>query len=287
MLLGNGWYRGRLGYTNDRALYGDRLALLAQLEVTTTDGAVHVLATDGTWRARESEILADDLYDGQTTDLRLRDDADADVRRRGRSTPTSSRLVAAEGPPIRPTGRAAGPPGLDDHRPAGRSSTSGRTPSAGCACASAAWPPAPRSWSGTPRCSRTASWRPARCGRPRPPTLDPVRPRRGDPRALPHPARLPLRRGHRRARPASRGRRAGRRRVGPAPDRLVLQSSNDLLDRFHENVVWSTRGNFVDLPTDCPQRDERLGWTGDIQVFGPTATFLYDTAVCCAPGWRI
>ena len=52
-----------------------------------------------------------------------------------------------------------------------------------------------------------------------------------------------------------------------------FSSSNELLNRFHENVVWSTRGNFVDLPTDCPQRDERLGWTGDIQVFGPTATF--------------
>jgi alpha-L-rhamnosidase len=36
------------------------------------------------------------------------------------------------------------------------------------------------------------------------------------------------------------------------------------------------RGNFVDVPTDCPQRDERLGWTGDLQVFAPTATFLYD-----------
>ena len=40
--------------------------------------------------------------------------------------------------------------------------------------------------------------------------------------------------------------------------------------------VWSMRGNFVDIPTDCPQRDERLGWTGDIQVFAPTAAFLYD-----------
>ena len=38
------------------------------------------------------------------------------------------------------------------------------------------------------------------------------------------------------------------------------------------------RGNFVDIPTDCPQRDERLGWTGDIEVFAPTATFLYDCA---------
>ena len=38
------------------------------------------------------------------------------------------------------------------------------------------------------------------------------------------------------------------------------------------------RGNFLDVPTDCPQRDERLGWTGDIAVFAPTAAFLYDTA---------
>ena len=36
------------------------------------------------------------------------------------------------------------------------------------------------------------------------------------------------------------------------------------------------RGNFVDVPTDCPQRDERLGWTGDIAAFAPTAAFLYD-----------
>ncbi|MFC7588345.1 alpha-L-rhamnosidase C-terminal domain-containing protein [Nonomuraea antimicrobica] len=50
------------------------------------------------------------------------------------------------------------------------------------------------------------------------------------------------------------------------------------LTRLHENVVWSLRGNYVDLPTDCPQRDERLGWTGDIQVFAPTAAFLYDCA---------
>jgi alpha-L-rhamnosidase len=55
-----------------------------------------------------------------------------------------------------------------------------------------------------------------------------------------------------------------------------FSSSNDLLNRFHENVTWSIRGNFVDVPTDCPQRDERLGWTGDIQVFAPTASFLYD-----------
>ena len=57
----------------------------------------------------------------------------------------------------------------------------------------------------------------------------------------------------------------------------TFHSSHDGLNRLHENVRWSMRGNFVDLPTDCPQRDERLGWTGDIQVFAPTASFLYDS----------
>ena len=41
-------------------------------------------------------------------------------------------------------------------------------------------------------------------------------------------------------------------------------------------LVWSMRDNFVGVPTDCPQRDERLGWTGDLNAFAPTATFLYD-----------
>ncbi|WP_062291484.1 family 78 glycoside hydrolase catalytic domain [Demequina phytophila] len=56
----------------------------------------------------------------------------------------------------------------------------------------------------------------------------------------------------------------------------TFASSHALLDRLHENVVWSMRGNFLSIPTDCPQRDERLGWTGDIQVFAPTASFLHD-----------
>jgi alpha-L-rhamnosidase len=55
-----------------------------------------------------------------------------------------------------------------------------------------------------------------------------------------------------------------------------FSSSHEMLDRLHENVVWGMRGNFVSIPTDCPQRDERLGWTGDIQVFSPTASFLYE-----------
>ncbi|ERK69195.1 bacterial alpha-L-rhamnosidase, partial [Leifsonia aquatica ATCC 14665] len=56
-----------------------------------------------------------------------------------------------------------------------------------------------------------------------------------------------------------------------------LETSDPLIDRLHENAVWGMRGNFLSLPTDCPQRDERLGWTGDAQVFAPSASFLYDS----------
>lgn len=54
-----------------------------------------------------------------------------------------------------------------------------------------------------------------------------------------------------------------------------FDSSHPGLNKLHQNVVWSMRDNFVDIPTDCPQRDERAGWTGDIQIFAPTALFLY------------
>jgi len=57
-----------------------------------------------------------------------------------------------------------------------------------------------------------------------------------------------------------------------------LTTSNPLLNQLHQNVLWGMRGNFLSLPTDCPQRDERLGWTGDIQVFAPTASYLYDVS---------
>ena len=66
-----------------------------------------------------------------------------------------------------------------------------------------------------------------------------------------------------------------------------FSSSHQLLDRFHDNVVWGMRGNFLDVPTDCPQRDERLGWTGDIQVFAPTASLPVRHAPGSRPpGWR-
>jgi alpha-L-rhamnosidase len=54
--------------------------------------------------------------------------------------------------------------------------------------------------------------------------------------------------------------------------------SEPLINQLQHNILWGLKGNFLDVPTDCPQRDERLGWTGDAQVFAPTACFNMNTA---------
>jgi len=57
-----------------------------------------------------------------------------------------------------------------------------------------------------------------------------------------------------------------------------FECSNPMVNQLYSNIVWSQRGNFIEIPTDCPQRDERLGWTGDAQIFIRTATYNMDVA---------
>ncbi|MEV4579970.1 family 78 glycoside hydrolase catalytic domain [Nonomuraea jabiensis] len=273
VLLGNGWYRGRLGYLNDRAVYGDRLALLAQLEITTTDGAVHVLATDGTWRARESEVLADDLYDGQSTDLRLRG-APGPARGVEVIEANLSTLVAPDGPPIRPTGVL--PAQRVWTSPSGMTLVDFGQNAVGWVRLRTRGLP-----EGTTVVIRHAEvleddelgTRPLRTARATDTWVLSGRDEVLEPSLTLHGFRYAEVTGV----PDLRAEDLELVVVGSDLRRTGwFSSSHEELDQLHENVVWSTRGNFVDLPTDCPQRDERLGWTGDIQVFGPTATFLYD-----------
>ncbi len=58
----------------------------------------------------------------------------------------------------------------------------------------------------------------------------------------------------------------------------LFECSDERINRLQENIVWSSKSNFMDIPTDCPQRDERMGWTGDIAVFAPTACYNFDTS---------
>ena len=276
VLLGNGWYRGRLGFTGGGALYGDRLALLAQLEATTADGAVLVLATDGSWTARESNVLDDQIYDGQLTDCRRDPLGSADGEDDGVEVLDAdlSGLVAPDGPPVRITGVL---PAVEVF-----ASPSGRTL--------------------VDFGQNVVGWVRLRVRGLEPGTevtvrhaevledgelgVRPLRTAKATDRYL-------VAGGEEVLEPSLTFHGFRYAEVTGVPelaaadlDAVVVgtdltrtgwfDSSSQLLNRFHENVVWGMRGNFLDVPTDCPQRDERLGWTGDIQIFSPTATFLFD-----------
>ncbi|WP_329477046.1 glycoside hydrolase family 78 protein [Kribbella sp. NBC_01484] len=273
-LVGNGWYRGRLGFQDQKEVYGNRLAVLAQLEVTTADGQVHTFGSDDTWTSRESAVLADDLYDGQRTDLRRTpgeptsvDVLDADL----------GLLVAPDGPPVRITDVlpaveiSASPSGktLIDfgQNLVGRVRLTVRGGAAGDEVVLRHAEVLEHGELGV-RPLRTAK------------ATDSYILAGSDEVTLDSPLTF---HGFRYAEVTgvSDLRKEDLEAIvvgSDLPRTGWFDSSHALLNRFHENVVWGMRGNFVDVPTDCPQRDERLGWTGDIQVFSPTASFLFDTA---------
>ncbi|HET9143376.1 family 78 glycoside hydrolase catalytic domain [Actinophytocola sp.] len=273
-LLGNGWYRGRLGFKGGRALYGDRLALLAQLEVTTVDGHRHVLATDGAWTARQSGVLADDLYDGQRTDARHRhagppdpvDVLDTDL----------TRLVAADGPPVRVTGTI--PAARVFTAPSGATLVDFGQNLVGWVLL--------RVRDGEPAAEVTVrhaevldggelAVRPLRTAR----ATDSYLLAGGDEVLEPSLTFHGFRYAEITGVSGLRAEDLHAVVIGTDLRRTGhFECSHPLLNRFHDNVVWSARGNFLDVPTDCPQRDERLGWTGDVQVFAPSACFLFDCA---------
>ena len=162
-MLGDGWYRGRLGFHGGLTnIYGARLALLAQLEIEYDDGSTEIVVTDERWRASTGPILSSGLYDGETYDARLEQPGWADEGFDDRSWP-SVRVLEYDLDVLRSRlGRRFGAsssssPSRSSRRlPGGRSSTSGRTSSAVFASPSRAKQDT-RSRSGTRRCWRTVS----------------------------------------------------------------------------------------------------------------------------------
>jgi len=279
--LGNGWFRGRLGWGGRSAIYGPELGAFAQLEVTFEDGSTTVVATDRSWTAGPSGVVANDLYDGETIDARLRDDSwlrpgfaaegwvgvhevefDTEIL-----TPNSTPgVVRWNELPVKevstsPSGKTLvdfgqnlvgwvrvtvrGPAGTEitvRHAEVLEHGELGTRPLR-TALATDRYVLSGERDEFEPtftfhgfRYAEISGW---------PGELDPE-----DLTAVAIGSDL--------------------RRIG------TFRTSDPLLNQFHDNVVWGMRGNFVDVPTDCPQRDERLGWTGDIAAFAPTAAFLFD-----------
>jgi alpha-L-rhamnosidase len=281
--LGDGWYRGRLGWGGGfRNLFGSDLSFIGQLEVRFADGRVQTIATDGEWRASLSPIVATGNYDGERYDARDEQPGwsapgfDAGtwtpvaVRRRDPAT-----LVAPTGPAVRCTEEVPVAKVLTS--PSGRQILDFGQNLVGR--------PRIRLYGerGTTVTLRTAEvlqdgelyTRPLRGARSTDTYILAGREREEwEPRFTFHGFRYvevtgwpgDLDQGD----VVARVYHTDLRRTG------WFECSDELLNRLHENIVWSMRGNFLDIPTDCPQRDERVGWTGDIQIFAPTASFLYD-----------
>lgn len=284
-VLGDGWHRGRLGWENGHSVYGEKLALLFQLNVVYRDGQRQTIVSDGTWRAATDPIRQSDIYDGEVYDARLErpgwatavcDDSDW-YSVRPIDHPKDI-LVAPPGPPVRK---------IQEIRPVAILQT-------------------PASETVFDFGQNMVGWVRLKVKGPA-----------GTVVTLRHAEILDaegnfytanLRSARQRVQYILKGEGLevyephfsfqGFRYVAldgfpgaPTPDSLtgiVLHSdmeptghfecSNPQVNRLQRNIVWSQKGNFLDIPTDCPQRDERFGWTGDAQVFIQTAAFNMNVA---------
>jgi alpha-L-rhamnosidase len=280
--LGDGWYRGRLGWDpkDDRGVYGRELALLAQLELELSDGTTQRIVTDGDWLATTGEVLLADLYDGSIIDIRLRD---AGVHLPGHDTsgwrpvavvPIDLAVVTPRmAPPVRPVAVIPVDPVV---RPGGCIQFDGGQNIAGFVRLRV------RGRRGVIVTVRHAE------------VLEPdgslhTRSLRSakatDVYTLADDGAIDLVpmftfHGFRFAEVETSATILNAAFIAISSDTPVRSSfacSDPRLDRLHDNVVWSQRDNFVSVPTDCPQRDERFGWTGDAQAFAPTASTLFDS----------
>ena len=279
--LGNGWFRGRLGWGGARALYGKELAALAQLEVEFSDGYVQTVVTDESWTAGPSAVLFNDLYDGQAIDARRYSDAWLEP---GFSDEAWTGVHPAEldfstltpyiGPPVRRQEEL--PPIKIWTSPTGKTLVDFGQNLVGWIRASVQGP------AGT-----TITLRHAEVLEKEELGTRPLRTAKATDRFI-------LSGGEDVFEPTFTFHGFRYVEVGGWPGELTsdtltavvvsselrrigeFECSDEMLNQLHRNVVWGLRGNFLDVPTDCPQRDERLGWTGDIAVFTPTASYLFD-----------
>ena len=281
-VLGDGWYRGRLGWNpgKDRCHYGAQLGLLAQLEVTDADGNTTTIVTDESWRAATGSIRCADIYDGCTIDLRDEPDGwklvgfddsawggahvvpiDVDVIEPWISAP----IRAIERFDVQRSEAPSGATRVDvGQNIAGHLEITVRG-AAGTVVTTHHAEVVEPDGSLHLRALRTA--------------------KASDRFVLADGTQVTLVpvftfHGFRYADITTDAEILDVVAVAISSDlspRSSFSSSHAGLNQFESNVRWSQRDNFVGLPTDCPQRDERLGWTGDAQAFAATANVLFDS----------
>ena len=287
VVLGAGWYAGRMGYSSKRYAYGPPpVRLLLELHLTYADGHEEVVASDTSWRAAAGPILFSEIYDGEAYDARLEqpgwDRPGFDDGRWHEVIPEpapSARLQSQNIPPIEPTALV---------HPKTR------------------WSPAPGTWvfdlgqniAGWARLEVRGS-RGTRVRMRFAEILDSdgknitqinlrsakatdtyVLKGQGTESFEPHFTYHGFRYVEVTGYPGAPGLGAVTGIVAHSalPETGEFKTSSAALNRLWENIRWTQRANLYSVPTDCPQRDERMGWMGDAQVYWRTASYNMDMA---------
>lgn len=279
VMLGNGWYKGRYGA--DRGVvgfYGDRFALICELRITLDDGTEMVIGTDSAWNAQPSPVVASDIFDGETYDARI-----------GKVVPAPGSAASVKPIAIDMAlleARRSLPVEIIEeikpvavlHTPAGETVLD-----------------MGQNMTGWVRFRTSA------------PAATRIHLQFGEVLQEGNFFRDNLRTAKAEYTYIAAGTDAvvepyftffGFRYVKVSgwvgelnPDDFTgcvvyskmdtigeIETANGKVNQLIANALWSQKGNFLDIPTDCPQRDERLGWTGDLQVFSGTACFNMDAA---------
>ncbi len=282
VVLGNGWYRGFLAWDDNKNIYGKQSGLLFQLNITYSDGSTGIIVSDNTWKSADGAIRYAEIYHGETFDANeektgwasagYNDAAWAGVKEQNY---TNDNLIATCNEPIRKKEIFT-----------------------------------PVKIFTTPKGEKVIDFGQNLVGW----VLVNVKGNKGDKITIQHAEVLDkygnFYTDNLRAAKATNTyilKGGGEEKLEPhftfygfryikvngfsgeiKPENFTavamysdmkptgtFTSSSPLINQLQHNIQWGQKGNFLDVPTDCPQRDERLGWTGDAQAFSRTAAFNF------------
>ncbi len=279
VMLGNGWYKGRYGANGGSVdFYGDRFALIGELRITLEDGSEMVVVTDSSWQAQPSPVIDSSIFDGETYDARIT-----------RAVPAPGTAVGVKPIAIdltRLEARRSLPVGIIEeikpialiHTPAGETVLDMGQNMTGWLRFKTRAPAGTRLYLQFGEVLQAGNF-----------FRDNLRTAKAEylyiadgADALVEPYFTFY--GFRYVKISGW---VGDLKLEDFTGCVIysqmeiigeIETSNEKVNQLFKNAMWGQKGNFLDIPTDCPQRDERLGWTGDAQIFSGTACFNMDSA---------
>ena len=284
VLLGSGWYRTQLAWFNNQNIYGKETALLFQLEIAYADGTKETINSDNSWQVTESDIVFSEIYNGEIQDTRKsglfqKTAINPDWKQAVETKYPTDYLIASENEPIKkhehikPVRVIKSPKGeniLDFGQnivgwvkitPHGKLSDTVRLSHFEMMAKTGA------PYFDNLRTAKAQSiYIIDNSGKAALPSI-----------LIPHFTFFGFR--YVKVEGIENINLDDFTAVALYSDMQPIgnfECSNPLVNQLQKNIQWGQRGNFLDVPTDCPQRDERLGWTGDAEVFSRTAAYNFN-----------